>query len=69
MATTYVTKTQAIGLINMETGYGRRVIEKWMEKLEQMGRIKILDDPDGRALRISRTDVDIIIQALKGEIE
>ncbi len=69
MSTIYVSKTQALALINLETGYGRRVVEKWMEKLVETGRIKILDDPDGRAMRISRTDVDFIIRFLKGEVE
>jgi hypothetical protein len=69
MAATFVSKTQAISIISMETGFGRRVIEKMMDKLERQGRIKILDSPDGRALRIARTDVDIITQVLKGEIE
>jgi hypothetical protein len=69
MATTFVTKTQALALIGIETGFGRRVIEKMIDKLEEKGRIKVLDSPDGRALRISRSDIDFIIQALKGEVE
>jgi hypothetical protein len=69
MNSRFYTKTQALALIGLETGFGRRVIEKIMNKLVEKGRIKVLDSPDVRALWISRADVDLIIQALKGEIE
>jgi len=69
MSAPFVSKTQAISLISVETGFGRRVIEKTMDKLEEQGRIKVIDSPDGRALRISRSDVDVIIKVLNGEIE
>jgi hypothetical protein len=64
MATTFLTKTQAIAFIGVETGFGRRVIEKAMDTLLQQGRIKIFESPDSRALRISRADMDIIIRGL-----
>jgi hypothetical protein len=69
MESTFVSKTQAISIISVETGFGRRVIEKMMDNLVQQGRIKILDSPDGRALRITRIDVELIIKVLKGDIE
>jgi hypothetical protein len=69
MSTPFVSKTQAISRISVETGFGRRVIEKTMDKLEEQGRIRIIDSPDGRALRISQADVEIIIKVLNGEIE
>jgi biotin operon repressor len=69
MSSIFVSKTQAISIIGIETGYGRRVIEKTIDNLLQQGRIRILEAPDARALRISRTDVELIIKVLKGEIE
>ena len=69
MAATFLTKTQAITIIKEATGYGRRVIEKTMDMLVQQGRIKILDSPDARALRISRADVESVIRHLQGETE
>jgi len=69
MSTAFVGKTQAISIISLETGYGRRVIEKTMDKLAEQGRIKVDPDPDGRALRISRADVELVIKVLKGESE
>ena len=69
MSSAFVSKTQAISIISVETGFGRRVIEKMMDKLEEQGRIKIVDSPDGRALRLSRADVDLIIKALNGQVE
>ena len=65
----YMSKSQAMALITIETGYGRRTIEKAFERLEQEGRIKLSLDFDGRTYRISRADVDIVIKYLNREIE
>ncbi len=65
----FYTKAQAIALINTETGYGRRVIEKAFDKLEAENRIKFEEGLDARSLRISRTDIELVIRVLKGEIE
>ena len=59
MSTSMMSKSQAISLINVETGYGRRIIEKTFARLEQDGRIKFILDFDGRTYQISRTDVDL----------
>jgi len=69
MATQYVSKIQAISIAIAETGYGRRTIERVMDKLTQEGRITIGLDFDGRTYRISRADVDLLIRVLKREIE
>ncbi len=66
MATQYMTKMQAIAAIGIETGYGRRVIEQKLDELAADGKIVIEPDPIyKRQFRISRADVDIVVQALK----
>jgi len=66
MASEYVTKGQAVSIVNLETGRGRRVIENMMDALVAQGRITIHSDPlDKRSFRVSRTDVDTIIQVIK----
>jgi len=67
MSDVFVSKSQAMSIITVETGFGRRVIEKAMDTLEQAGRIKIHIPPEGHAIRIRRGDVDVIIRYLKGE--
>ncbi len=69
MSTPYVSKIQAISIAIAETGYGRRTIERVMDKLIQEGRITMGLDFDGRTYRISRADVDLLIRVLKREIE
>lgn len=69
MSSTYLSKTQAISLIGMETGYGRRVIEQTLERLVDAGRIRFIVDFDKRTQRISRDDVETVIKILKREIE
>jgi hypothetical protein len=65
MSTEYLTKSQAIAEITQKTGYGRFVIEKRMERLLEAGKIKLLDDPgDARKQRISRADVQTVIDSL-----
>ncbi len=65
MPTEYITKSQAIMEIMQRTGYGRFVIEKRMENLLGAGQIKLLDDPgDRRKQRISREDVETIVNSL-----
>ena len=69
MAEEYMSKIQAISQAMAATGYGRRTVERIMDKLAQDGRITIGLDFDGRTYRISRTDVETIIKVLKREIE
>ncbi len=66
MAQQYYTKMQAITVIGIETGYGRRVIEAKLDELAAEGKITVEPDPIyKRQFRISRADVDIVIKALK----
>jgi hypothetical protein len=65
----YLSKTQALSLIMVETGFGRRVIEKILDRLIDEKRIRFVPGFDGRSLRISRPEVDIVIKVLKREIE
>jgi len=65
----YVTRQDAIALIRVETGYGRRIIDNMLDKLNKEGRINIQLDFDGRTYRISRADIDLVIRILKREIE
>ncbi len=65
----YLSKTQAISLIMVETGFGRRVIEKMLDRLSEEGRIRFVPGFDGRSLRISRPDAETVIRVLKREIE
>ena len=68
MSVEYVSKTNAISLISVATGYGRRVVLKTLDRLVEEGRIKIIDSPRGNTLEISRNDIDIVIKILKREI-
>ncbi len=64
-----LSKSQAMSLINVETGYGRRIIEKTFSRLVAEGRIRFILDFDGQTQRITREDVEIVIKVLKREIE
>ncbi len=66
MPTPFFTKTQAVNIVSAETGFGRRVVENMMEKLQSQGEISIEQDPlYTRTLRISRDDMDKVVKALK----
>ncbi len=67
MPDVFVNKSQAMSIITVETGFGRRVIEKAMDALEQEGRIKVYVSPNSHSVRMRRSDVDVIIRYLKGE--
>ena len=69
MAEEYTSRIQAIAQVMAATGYGRRTVDRIMDKLAQEGRITIGLDFDGRTYRISRTDIELIIKVLKREIE
>ncbi len=69
MPVEYIGKTNAISLISVATGYGRRVVVKTIDKLVEEGRIKILESPRGNTLEISRDDIDLVIKILKREVE
>jgi len=62
----YLTKMEAIDAIRRATGYGKYIIDRKMDELADSGEITILEDPgDKRKQRISRSHVQIIIDALK----
>jgi len=66
MSQQYYTKTQAVNIISVETGYGRRVIEHKMDELTAEGKINIIPDPIySRQFRITRAEIDIVISTLK----
>lgn len=66
MPAAFYTKTQAVNIIGAETGYGRRIVEAMLEKLVNQGEISIEPDPlYTRTLRISREDMDKVVQSLK----
>jgi hypothetical protein len=65
----YLSKTQAVSRIMVETGFGRRVIDKILDRLTNEGRIRFVPGFDGRSLRISHEDVALVIKVLKREIE
>ena len=65
MNTQYVGKTQAVAEMMQQTGFGRFIIERKMNELLTLGKIKLLDDPaDIRRKLISRQDMDVIVKAL-----
>jgi len=69
MPVEYVNKTNAISIISMATGFGRRVVVKIMDRLADEGKIHILESPRGNTLEISRDDIDLVIKVLKREVE
>ncbi len=69
MAEEYYSRIQAIAQVMVATGFGRRTVDKMIDKLAEDGRITIGLDFDGRTYRISRTDIELVIKVLKREIE
>jgi hypothetical protein len=64
----YVSKYQAIMLITLETGYGRYIIERAMDELMSKGLLHMEEDPaDHRKYRIPRSEIALIVKALRGE--
>ncbi|HEX8981179.1 MAG TPA: hypothetical protein VF792_00280 [Ktedonobacterales bacterium] len=65
MATEYVPKTQAVLEIMQRSGVGRFVVERQINKMEEAGSIRFIDDPrDIRKKLISREHVEAVVQAL-----
>jgi hypothetical protein len=67
MLENYLTKTNAIAYISMQTGYGRPIIERTMKQLQDAGRIQLLSPSFARAILISKDDVEIVISVLKSQ--
>jgi hypothetical protein len=61
----FVTKTVAVNYIGQRTGYGRRVVERKLEEMQQVGDITFVPDP-GRigVLLLSQDDVEKVVAAL-----
>jgi hypothetical protein len=69
MSDDFVTKTEAIRLVGIESGYGRHVVGKKIRELARAGNITIERDPlDKRKLRIRKADLPLIITALTGDL-
>jgi hypothetical protein len=65
MSTEYLPKTQAVIEIMQRTRVGRFVVERQLNRMEEAGQIRFVDDPkDIRKKLISRDHVDAVIQAL-----
>ncbi len=63
----FVTKTEAIRLVRVESGYGRHVVGKKLHELVRAGKITIERDPsDKRKLRVRKADLELIIDELTG---
>lgn len=60
------TKQNAIATIILATNYGRITVERMMIELDKIGIIK-MKKPFGREYRITKNDIDTVIQYLKGE--
>ena len=61
----YVPKTQAVIEIMQRTGVGRFVVERQINRMEEAGTIKFVDDPrDIRKKLISRDDVEKVVRTL-----
>jgi DNA-binding MarR family transcriptional regulator len=64
----FVTKTEAIKLIGIESGYGRHIVERKLRELARRGEITIERNPsDKRKLRIPKTDISVVVSKLTGD--
>jgi hypothetical protein len=65
MSIEYLPKTQAVIEIMQRTSVGRFVVERQLNRMEEAGQIRFVDDPkDIRKKLISRDHVEAVIQAL-----
>ncbi len=66
MAEEFLTKTQAVMEICAATGYGKFIVDRKIDELSEQGKIVVHNDPgDFRKKRMSRTDIQIVIDALR----
>jgi hypothetical protein len=66
MTTEYVPKTQAVLEIMQRTGAGRFVVERQINKMEEAGSIRFINDPkDIRKKLITREHVEAVVNALE----
>ena len=64
----YMGKLEAIDLLRNEFHTSRHTVDKKWNELKAQGKVHELPDPlDGRRLRISVEDLDIMRRALRGE--
>ncbi len=64
----YLTKTNAVSYISMQTGYGRYIVERTLKQLEEEGKISFATGIDARALFISSEHVEYVINYLKRKV-
>ena len=65
MSAGYLTKTLAVQYISQRTRYGRRVVERKIEEMEQAKEITYVPDPGRVGVTwLSQVDVDKVISAL-----
>ncbi len=65
MNTQYIPKTQAVIEIMQRTEVGRFVIERQINRMEESGQIRFVDDPrDIRKKLISREHIEAVVSAL-----
>jgi hypothetical protein len=61
----YMTKTEAVLSVMQRTQSGRFIVEKKMNELESLGRIRFVEDPrDTRRKLISKEHVEEVVRAL-----
>ncbi len=60
-----MTKTNAISQIGLQTGKGRPVIERTMQRLQDEGRIHPIVYP--HTILYSPEDIALVVKVLKGE--
>ena len=65
----YMNKTAAVNYISLQTGFGRRVVEKALDQLQQEGRIKLITTSYSRLIHISKQDVELVINILNLKTE
>ncbi len=61
----YMSKTNAVSVICLQTGYGRPRVERALKQLTDEGRIHPLSLP--QYTLFSREDIALVVKVLKGE--
>ncbi len=61
----YTSKTNAVSVICLQTGYGRPRVERTIKQLTEDGRIHPLLLP--QTTLYSREDIALVVKVLKGE--
>jgi len=67
MAQESTTKMNAIALISMATGRGRKTIEGFLKQMTDAGLIHPVKMPYANAILYSQADIEAVIAAIKQE--